>query len=286
MKKFFVLYLSIITLGFLLLPFDSISAAATISCNDCACTYQNGGEPERLVVPYSVQGATQQEVDDACIDVCWRNKPSDKNLYLGVATNCQTLTPPPPAAPSAEEAKTEAGGKEKGLPGGLINPLGGTAAAPKGVTSIPAIIGNIIKAILGIIGSIAFLMFIYGGFLWMTAAGDAKKVEKGRDTLVWATIGLATIFFAYAAVSFVIKSITGGAGGGGTEATTQVVEGFCLCPTAEEPRKFTKSSETTDAGCEEKDCQWVFGACKVGSYYFVESEETCRGSFGIWEGTE
>jgi len=35
---------------------------------------------------------------------------------------------------------------------------------------------------------------IYGGFNWMTAAGNAEKVEKGKQILVWATIGLIVIF--------------------------------------------------------------------------------------------
>lgn len=98
---------------------------------------------------------------------------------------------------------------------------------PLGNASIPVLIGRVIKAVLGIVGSIALLMFIWGGFLWMTAAGEAKKVEKGKQTLIWATIGLATIFFAYAAVSFVIKSI--GPGEGSAPVSEAGEEGALAC---------------------------------------------------------
>jgi len=69
----------------------------------------------------------------------------------------------------------------------LTNPLG-TGVTPQ------IFIGRIIKAILGIVGSLALVMFIYGGFNIMTAAGTAEKVEKGKQILLWATIGLIVIF--------------------------------------------------------------------------------------------
>lgn len=79
---------------------------------------------------------------------------------------------------------------------------------PLGTTDIRVIIANIIRAALGVVGSVALLMFIYGGFLWMTAAGNEKKVQQGKDTLVWATLGLAIIFAAYAILNFVIGALT------------------------------------------------------------------------------
>ncbi|MDI6751434.1 MAG: pilin [bacterium] len=75
----------------------------------------------------------------------------------------------------------------------LTDPLKG--ATPQ------TLIGKIINAVLGIVGSIALLMFIAGGFTWMTAMGNKEKIQKGQDTLVWATIGLIIIFSAYALVN-------------------------------------------------------------------------------------
>ena len=84
----------------------------------------------------------------------------------------------------------------------LGNPLGN--ATPH------SLIGRIIDAILGIIGSLALLMFIFGGITWMTSAGSPEKIKKGRDILIWASIGLAIVFFSYAIVKFVIFDIIGG----------------------------------------------------------------------------
>lgn len=69
-------------------------------------------------------------------------------------------------------------------------------------------LGIVIKAVLGILGGIALLMFVMGGFLWMTSAGSTERIQKGRDTIVWAAIGIGVIFASYAMVDFVIKGLT------------------------------------------------------------------------------
>ncbi len=81
---------------------------------------------------------------------------------------------------------------------------------PLQAEDIPSLTGSIIKAVLGIIGAIALLMFIWGGFLWLTAAGSPDKIEKGKNTLIWATFGLILIFSSYIIANFIIQSLTKG----------------------------------------------------------------------------
>ena len=79
---------------------------------------------------------------------------------------------------------------------------------PLGDTKTPEpIIGNVINAVLGVVGSLALLMFIYGGVVWMTAAGNSEKVQKGKNILLWAIMGLIVIFASYALVDFVIYDV-------------------------------------------------------------------------------
>ncbi|NCD00553.1 hypothetical protein EOL94_00425 [bacterium] len=82
----------------------------------------------------------------------------------------------------------------------LTNPL-------SGVSSPQVLIGRIINSVLGVVGSLALLMFVYGGITWMTSSGSSDKVKKGRDILVWSIIGLAVIFMSYAIVKFVIFDV-------------------------------------------------------------------------------
>jgi len=46
-------------------------------------------------------------------------------------------------------------------------------------------------------------------FLWMTAAGSNEKVQKGKDILIWATVGLVIIFTSYALIRFVLMDVFG-----------------------------------------------------------------------------
>jgi len=86
----------------------------------------------------------------------------------------------------------------------LPNPLG-TDAASK---SPQVLLGRVINSVLGIIGSLALVMFIYGGATWMLSGGNQEKVTKGKQILIWATLGLVIIFTAYALVRFVLTTVT------------------------------------------------------------------------------
>jgi len=97
------------------------------------------------------------------------------------------------------------GGGNSGAPVTLDDPLGLGADAQ----GSQKLIGRVIGAALGIVGSLALAMFIFGGFLWMTAMGNADKVKKGRDTMIWAALGLVIIFTAYALITFVLTNVLG-----------------------------------------------------------------------------
>jgi len=104
------------------------------------------------------------------------------------------------------KARISAGSGGDAVPPGkivsVINPLG--------ITSPQLIIGNLISAILSIVGSVTLLMFVYGGVLWITSMGNDKTVAKGKAVLVWATIGLVVIAGAYTLTNAVITGLTTG----------------------------------------------------------------------------
>lgn len=82
----------------------------------------------------------------------------------------------------------------------LTNPLGS-------IKTPQALIGKVITAVLGVVGSLALLIFVYGGLIWMTSSGSAEKIKQGRDTLLWAAIGLVVIFSAYGLTRVVLSSV-------------------------------------------------------------------------------
>jgi hypothetical protein len=108
----------------------------------------------------------------------------------------------------------------------LVLPLVVLAAPPgpidSGTTVLPNPLGNavtpaelakrIINILLGIVGIVALVIFIYGGAQYMFSGGNSQKVESAKNTIVYATLGLAIIFASAIVVRFVLKVLTGATG--------------------------------------------------------------------------
>ncbi len=86
----------------------------------------------------------------------------------------------------------------------LENPLAGNK------TEATAIISTAIKAALGIVGALTLLMLVWGGFQWLTSAGNPEKVKSGTQTMVWAIIGVVLVFASYLLLSTFTGYLTGG----------------------------------------------------------------------------
>ena len=68
-------------------------------------------------------------------------------------------------------------------------------------------IQNIINAIIVILGIVAVIVIIVGGVQYMTSNGDAGKVQKAKNTILYAAIGLIICVLAAAIVNFVIFNL-------------------------------------------------------------------------------
>ena len=82
-----------------------------------------------------------------------------------------------------------------------VNP-GGAAT-----TDLNTMIKSVLNWVFGIIGIVAVIMIIIGGFNMMISSGDPGKVKKGKDTILYGIIGLVISILAFAIVNFVIGGI-------------------------------------------------------------------------------
>ncbi len=69
------------------------------------------------------------------------------------------------------------------------------------------LVGNYVKVFLGFVGTIAFVIFLYGGFLWMTARGNEDQVADAKKYLFNGTIGVVVIVLAYSAAYFITDQL-------------------------------------------------------------------------------
>ena len=76
-----------------------------------------------------------------------------------------------------------------------------------GGTGISIIVGTVIQALLGLIGLIFLVLMLYAGYNWMIARGEEEKVEKAKDTITRAIIGLIIVVGAYAIWAYVFANL-------------------------------------------------------------------------------
>ncbi|TAN33807.1 hypothetical protein EPN28_01505 [Patescibacteria group bacterium] len=115
----------------------------------------------------------------------------------------------PLAGLRAEEAKKDCAPDSTGqIVCKLQPPLLGKDKKP--VTDPAALVGIIIKGVLGIVGALALLMVFWGAAGWLFAAGNPEKIKASTKTIVWALIGLLIIFASYMYMNGVLKFMFGG----------------------------------------------------------------------------
>ncbi len=69
---------------------------------------------------------------------------------------------------------------------------------------------EILNGVLSILAVVAIIVIVVGGFRYMTSAGDAAKLKRARDTILYAAIGLVVCGVAAIVVNFVVTNIAEG----------------------------------------------------------------------------
>lgn len=73
-------------------------------------------------------------------------------------------------------------------------------------TSLVGFLGSIQTWLLSIVGVLALLFVVYGGFLYVTSGGNKERLETAKKTLTYAIIGLLLVVMA----GFIFNILTGG----------------------------------------------------------------------------
>ena len=79
---------------------------------------------------------------------------------------------------------------------------------PLGVSTVPEVISRLIKIMLGLVGTVSLVVFIYAGFLWITAQGKPDMITKGKDAMIWAVVGILVVFTSYAILKYVFDVLS------------------------------------------------------------------------------
>jgi hypothetical protein len=76
-----------------------------------------------------------------------------------------------------------------------------------GSTDIRITVAKIIRVAMSLLGIIALVVILIGGFTWMTAGGNDEKVGEAKKWIFSGIIGMVIILSAFAISTFVINSL-------------------------------------------------------------------------------
>ena|SRR5690348_4830464 len=77
-----------------------------------------------------------------------------------------------------------------------------------GTGKIQGIITTGINIFSVIVGIVAVIMIIVGGFKYITSGGDSGNVSSAKNTIIYAVIGLVVVALAQFFVQFVLNKVT------------------------------------------------------------------------------
>lgn len=76
------------------------------------------------------------------------------------------------------------------------------------IACLPFVFVNLIRALILFMGLTTLIIFIFGGYKFMNAAGDPKKLESSKHNFEYGLLGLAVIAFSFLILK-IIASVTG-----------------------------------------------------------------------------
>lgn len=85
------------------------------------------------------------------------------------------------------------------------------STATGGQGSFRSLALTIVNFFLTFLGLIAVVMIIYGGFLYVSAAGNQEKIESAKKIIMYAVIGIVVILLSFAIVNTVLGAGSGAA---------------------------------------------------------------------------
>src|ERR1022692_3530180 len=131
-----------------------------------------------------------------------------KNLIL---VTLASVTLSVPALVPALAATAFADNISGSLCQGVNNATNGTndkscgTAGNNGTTDLHSVASKIVNIFSIIVGIVAVIMIIYGGFRYITSGGDSGKVGGAKNSLVYAIVGLIIVALAQLIVHYVLN---------------------------------------------------------------------------------
>jgi hypothetical protein len=188
----------------------------TISCNSPKICVNRNGQPQCVANEANSSGVCQGDSNFTCPtgQACVK----DSSGELG----CETVYNSTSQDSNSTSSNTAATSTN---PTGLLQGLQQFQGAGSGLNTSGTLIGyiaNIIRWILGILGTVFFVIVVLQGYIYMTAGGDSSKTASAAGAIGNAVVGLLIIMGAFLITNFVTSGLINSGGGSTTTGTGTV----------------------------------------------------------------
>ncbi len=303
--SFITLPITLFIIGFVFFAPASVQAAGICGCVDTAnkSTVAAGvaNEKDCINLPktkpliFKTCSWTPEKVMSKAEDECRCKSPKGKAIVVKAGGDKACANYPklnPLVAVSCEWVLSDApvptkptGGKGFALTINQAEKLDNLNQLPKG-TTLPKLIGRIIRAGMGLLGTVVFALLIFGGVYFMvaSASGNQEGISKSKDVLVWTVAGLFVIFSSYAIVDMVFDPFessvsspkVNSSSSGNSDTTKPVVPD--APPTPDVKLKDGKPCNNPNQ-CESGLCNSAGKCGKIAHGQVCESNSECVGGF-------
>lgn len=83
---------------------------------------------------------------------------------------------------------------------------GGDCNADSG-TELNKVIEGVINVVSALVGIVAVVMIMIGGFKYITSGGDSNSVNGAKNTILYALVGLVIVALAQVIVQFTLRKV-------------------------------------------------------------------------------
>jgi hypothetical protein len=67
--------------------------------------------------------------------------------------------------------------------------------------------GTVLSAIFYVLGTVFLILMIYGGFVWIKAAGRDPEIDRAKKIIITAVVGMMVVLASYAITNFILGRV-------------------------------------------------------------------------------
>ena len=124
-----------------------------------------------------------------------------KKIFISLAAVITFALPALAAQPAAALFENTKGDACAGI---ALNGTG-DCSTPKGGLTISGVLKDVLDILSAVVGIVAIIMVIVGGFRYIVAGGDSNAIQSARTTITYALVGLAIAALSQFLVQFVLN---------------------------------------------------------------------------------